>query len=93
MAFNMTILSIDEEGSRGRVLFEDTSSGVTKKMSFYIPEEVGPDEAAVLDYVASLWPYEEFTQRGKAPADRQKEMKKIVGQTKNITGRVSAGQP
>ena len=92
MANRVTILSIDDETGNALVLFEDDSNGITFRMGVSIPEEFA-DEAAVLDYVASQWPYEEFSQKGKQPANRHVEAKKIIGVAKNITGRVQARGP
>lgn len=92
MANKVTILSIDDGTGNALVLFEDDSSNISFRMGIYIPEEFD-DETAVLDYVATLWPYEEFTQKGKAPAARHVQVKNIIGVAKNITGRVQAGGP
>ena len=92
MAFNVTILQLDDETGNALVEFEDTSSNTIVKMGVYIPEEF-IDEASILDFLVTLWPYADFIQRGKPPADRHKEPKKIVGVKKNITGRVQQGQP
>ena len=92
MAKNVEVLSVDDESERVHVRFEDTATNFVFEMTAQVPKEfVTEDE--VLDYLATLWPYEAETQRGKSQAARHVEAKKVVNVVKNITGRVQAGDP
>ena len=92
MAFNVTILSVDDVIGQVQVLFEDTSSDVQMKMGIPIGVEYDTEDE-LLDYLVTQWPYEVFDQRGKAPADRHKQAKAAVGITKNVTGKVNQVRP
>lgn len=87
MAFNVKILSVDDDVGQVEVEFEDTSSGVVHQMGVVLTEEFA-SESDLLDYLAQNWPFEVFTQRGKPKANRYVEVKKLVLIKKNITGRV-----
>ena len=92
MAFNVTILQLNDETSNAVVEYEDTSSLVTFRQGIYMPEEF-VTESDMLDYIALHWPYPEFVVRGKAPANRHTTVKGVLGVPKNITGRVLANDP
>ena len=92
MAFNVTILSVDDENSQVQVLFEDTSALTSVEMGIGLPDEY-LTETELLDWVSRAWPYTVFVIRGKAPVDRHTSVKGVLGVPKNITGRVMANDP
>ena len=87
MAQRVTILTVDDNQSNMFVQYEDDSNGIVFKMSMNIPDEM-VDEDDVLNFAAANWPYHEFEQRGKPPANRHVQAKLLVGVSRNITQQV-----
>lgn len=90
----VTITKIEDIYDRASVLFEDSTTEKTVRVTIALPVEDFQNEAALLDYIATFWPYDVFAKPPKKlPKDKHLEAKANAKQQKNITGRVTAGAP
>lgn len=90
----VTIEEINDRRDWANVVFKDTDFNKTYRMTIDLPEGDFANEAALLDYVATFWPYDFFEKPArKPPKDKHLIAKANAKQEKNITGRVTSGHP
>jgi hypothetical protein len=88
----VTIVEINDRKDWAQVIFSDTTFQKTYRMTIDLPEADFINEAALLDFIATFWPYDFFKKPPRKPPKNKHLTAKIHAKLeKNITGRVTAG--